>query len=164
MESFIENDFAKTIMSTKQKKKSLPMPNPNAQTKSRQNYGVYSQAILRSLRQYGAMSRAEIEVQIGIPKYSISAIISRLHKDAPRIGKQIYISGYVYDADGQRRYPRALYNIGCLPDAKKPKPNKLEIKRKYIAKKDALMRMNSVFNLGKSRTQLRKEHHDRAGH
>lgn len=155
MESFTEKDFAETIMSTKRKKKSSQKPNSKNHTKTRQNYGVFSQAILACLRQYGAMSRAEIEVFVGIPKESISAIVSRLHKATPKTGKQIYISHYIYDAEGQRRYPRAVYQIGALPDVPKPKSNPKETKRRYLQSVKAKYTMNSVFNLGMTRIQIR---------
>ena len=116
-----------------------------------------TQAILTALEQYGNQSRAELEVTAGIPKLLIAAIVSRMNKRTPRAGKQIHISHYVYDAEGARRYPRAVYAVGDGVDAPKPKASHLENRRRYDAKKNAMYRMNSVFNMGKSRDQIRAE-------
>jgi hypothetical protein len=120
-------------------------------------YGVRVQAIKMALEQYGPQSRAELEQSAGIRKDLISAIVSRMNKNLPRVGKQIYVCCYVYDAEGARRYPRAVYAIGDGVDAKKPKASPKENKRRYDAKRIGIYRMNSVFNLGKSRDQIREE-------
>lgn len=93
----------------------------------------------------------------GVALVELDGIVSRLHKDTPRVGKQIYITGWVYDAEGQRRYPRAIYAIGSKPDAKKPKASALDNRRRYDRKRHAMFSMNSVFNMGKSRDTLRAE-------
>lgn len=120
-------------------------------------YGARTQAIRMALEQYGSQSRAELEITAGVPKQIIAAILSRMHKETPRIGKQIYICRYVYDAEGARRYPRAVYALGAANDAPKPQPSTKENKRRYDAKRIGHYRMNSVFNLGKSRDQIRAE-------
>lgn len=120
-------------------------------------YGVRTQAILMALEQYGNQSRAELEVSAGIKKELIAAIVSRMNKRCPRVGKQIHVNHYVYDAEGARRYPRAVYALGDGVDAKKPKASTLENRRRYDAKKKGMYRMNSVFNMGKSRDQIRAE-------
>lgn len=141
---------------------SKPMKSSQAplQTKINPNhklYGVRVQAIRMALEQYGPQSRAELEHSAGIRKDLIAAIVSRMNKITPRAGKQIYICRYVYDAEGARRYPRAVYALGAGNDVPKPKPSQLENRRRYDAKRLGLYRMNSVFNLGKSRDQIRAE-------
>lgn len=123
----------------------------------RKLYGVRTQAILTALERYGNQSRAELEVSAGIPKDLIAAIVSRMNRRGPRAGKQIHIDCYVYDAEGARRYPRAVYALGDGIDAKKPKASHLENRRRYDAKRKAMYSMNSVFNMGKSRDQIRAE-------
>lgn len=145
-----------TYIHSKRKKKLSALSKPNNPS-HRKLYGVRTQAILTALEQYGNQSRAELEVSAGIPKEIISAIISRLNRRGPRSGKQIHIVGYVYDAEGARRYPRAIYAVGDGVDAKKPKSSHLENRRRYDAKKRNMYRMNSVFNMGKSRDQIRAE-------
>ena len=123
----------------------------------RKLYGARTQAIRMALELYGCQSRAELEVSAGIPKNLIAAIVSRMNKNCPRVGKQIYICRYVYDAEGARRYPRAVYALGAGNDVPKPKPSTKENKRRYDAKRKAMYSMNSVFNMGKSRDQIRAE-------
>jgi hypothetical protein len=151
-----EYESVSTITHSKQMKSSQA----KSQTKTNQNhklYGVRSRAVLMALEQYGNQSRAELEQSAGISKDLISAIVSRLNKRGARIGKQIHIVSYVYDAEGARRYPRAVYAIGDGEDAKKPKASPKENRRRYDAKRVGFYRMNSVFNLGKSRDQIRAE-------
>jgi len=123
----------------------------------RAKYGEITKGILKKLRELGPMTRTEIQEAVGVDKESIAAILSRLHKETPRMGKQIYITGWTHDAESQRRYPRAIYYVGKRHDAKKPKPNDLETRRRYDRKRHALFSMNSVFNMGKSRDTLRAE-------
>lgn len=145
-----------TITHSKPMKSSQAQSNKSS-SQHRKLYGARVQAIRMALEQYGAQSRAELEVSAGIPKSLISAILSRMHKNTPRFGRQIYIVNYVYDAESARRYPRAVYALGAGNDAPKPKPSHIENRRRYDAKRKGWYGMNSVFNLGKSRDQLRAE-------
>jgi len=120
-------------------------------------YGESAKAILAALAELGPMTRAELERVVEVKSKCISPIISRLHKDTPRTGKQISIVGYVYDAEGGRRYPRAIYALGAQSDVDKPKSSQKENRRRYDAKKKAMFSKNSVFNLAKTRDQIRSE-------
>lgn len=108
-------------------------------------------------KQYGPMTRAEVEKIVGVHKHNVSAAVSRLHKRCNRAGKRIYVVGYVYDGEGSRRYPRAQYDVGDKPDAPKPKPDKKAIGRRYEQSRLTKFRNNSVFHLGKSRDKIREE-------
>lgn len=156
MEQLNGQELVLTYTHSKRKKKLQAKSKPNNPS-HKKLYGVRTQAILTALEQYGNQSRAELEISAGIPKEIIAAIISRLNRRGPRAGKQIHIVGYVYDAEGARRYPRAIYAIGDGIDAKKPKASHLENRRRYEKKKNNMYRMNSVFNMGKSRDQIRAE-------
>jgi hypothetical protein len=123
----------------------------------RVSYGESSKSILAALGELGPMTRAEIERIVEVKSTCIAAIISRLHKDTPRTGKQISVVGYVYDAEGGRRYPRAIYALGAQPDVPKPKASHKENRRRYDAKRKALYSKNSVFHLAKTRDQIRSE-------
>lgn len=151
-----ETILVQTITHSKQMKSSQQQSN-KSKAPSRKLYGARVQAIRMALEQYGPQSRAELELSAGIPKNLISAIVSRMHKNTPRTGKQIYVCRYVYDAESSRRYPRAVYALGAGNDVPKPKPSQLENRRRYDAKRKGWYGMNSVFNLGKSREQLRAE-------
>ena len=149
-------ELVSTYTHSKRKKKLQAQSKPNNPS-HKKAYGARVQAIRMALEQYGNQSRAELEQTTGIPKYLIASVISRMHRDLPRIGKQIYITNYVYDAEGARRYPRAVYALGAGNDAPKPKSCRKEIKQRYESKKRVMYRMNSVFNMGKSRDQIRAE-------
>lgn len=116
--------------------------------------GEVVRAILRMLDEEGPMTRAEICKRLGREKDEIAAVVTRLNKRTPVSGKRIYVKEYVYDMEGERRYPRAVYALGPLKDAPKPKPDPKEVKRRYWARAQAKLRTNSVFNLGLSRRQL----------
>lgn len=117
--------------------------------------GAVVREILRMLDEEGPMTRAEICLRLGRRKDEIAAVVTRLNKRTPVSGKRIYIKEYVYDMEGERRYPRAVYAIGPLKDAPKPKSDPKETKRRYWARSQLKLRANSVFNLGLTRSQLR---------
>lgn len=117
--------------------------------------GSIVRQIMRMLDEEGPMTRAEICLRLGRVKDEIAAVVTRLNKRSPVCGKRIYIKEYVYDMEGERRYPRAVYAIGALKDAPKPKADPKEVKRQYYQRSQLKLRANSVFNLGLTRSQLR---------
>ena len=117
--------------------------------------GAIVKQVLRMLDEEGPMTRAEICKRLGRAKDEIAAVVSRLNKRSPVAGKRIYVKEYVYDMEGERTYPRALYALGGGKDAPKPKPDHKEVKRRYWARSQLKLKANSVFNLGLSRAQLR---------
>lgn len=137
--------------------KKLLLKSSQNKTPQQLKYGKSTLSVLTALKLYGSQSRAELEVSADIDKRHISAILSRLNKRTPRAGKQIHVVRYVYDAEGSRRYPRAVYALGDGIDAPKPKPNDLENRRRYDAKRKNRYTKNSVFNLAKTRDQIRAE-------
>lgn len=116
--------------------------------------GSVVREILRMLEEEGPMTRAEICKRLGREKDEIAAVVTRLNKRTPVSGKRIYVKEYVYDMEGERNYPRAVYALGPLKDATKPVADPKEVKRRYWARSQAKLRSNSVFNLGLSRRQL----------
>jgi hypothetical protein len=119
-------------------------------------WGGTTAQVLALLAEFGPMTRAEICKHLGRDKYDIAAVVSRLNKASKARPKRVYIKAYVYDQEGERRYPRAVFDLGDKSDKKRPKSNVKEIKARYWAKKKMLMRANSVFHLGMSRQALRK--------
>lgn len=115
--------------------------------------------VLKALQDLGPMTRVEIERELGAERRTVSPVISRMNKPTKTGPKRLFISGYVLDdSDGvTRRYPRAVFDIGDKPDAKKPEPDIAENKRRYMQKQKSHVLMNSVFNLGKTRRQARAE-------
>lgn len=120
-------------------------------------YGDRSRLILNTLDYLGPMTMNEVREIVAMPKNSVAATLSSLHRKRPQMGKRIYVKEYVFDAEGSRRYPRAVYAIGDLPDAIKPKSDEKAIKRRYVERQKAKYTMNSVFNMGKTRDQIRAE-------
>lgn len=116
-------------------------------------YGYHTQRILQLLEDEGPMSRAEICARLGVEKFVSSAIVSRLNRAWPKTPKRVYVSHYVYDMEGERRYPRAVFALGDLPDAKKPKADHKAVRRRSDQKMRALRTQNFVFNLAKPRRE-----------
>lgn len=96
------------------------------------------------------MTMAEVCDVTGLDKYNAAAILQGLNNASARKPKRIYIVKYVFDHEGARRYPRAVYDIGDKPDAPKPKSDERQIKRRYRAAKKARLKANFVFNLAQS--------------
>ena len=113
--------------------------------------------ILKALKDYGPMTRVELEGVVGVAKDQLSPIVSRMNKFTFKCGKRIHIKAWSYDAEGERRYPRAIYALGDGVDATKPKEARIEIRRRYDARRKLKYTTNSVFNLGKTRDQIRAE-------
>lgn len=118
-------------------------------------WGTVTERILAALEEVGPMTNAEICSHLQLDKCAVGAVVSRLSKASVRKPKRIYITHYVHDSEGARRYPRGVYALGDQPDARKPKSSTKEIKARYWAKKKLRMKANSVFHLGMSRDALR---------
>lgn len=117
------------------------------------SYGSISAAILKIVQEFGPMTRQEIGDQLEMDRMYVSAIITRMTKDTVKAGKRLYVERYVYDSEGQKRYPRAVYAAGSEPCAKRPKADQKANRRRYVAGLRKRMTGNSVFNLGLTRRQ-----------
>ena len=118
-------------------------------------YGVVVAKIERLLNQHGELSGAEICSELNMTRNQVGAVISRMRKPLPTMPQRIYRVRYIHDHEGQRRYPRAVYALGDLPDAKKPISSEKVNRKRYD--KNKKMKVSSVFQLGFTRKQ-RKEH------
>jgi hypothetical protein len=117
-------------------------------------WGDLSRRILTLLAEVGPMSRAEICAHLGRDKDAIASVVSRLARPWPRAPKRIHIRAYVYDQEGERRYPRAVYAIGDRPDAPRPRPDTAANKARYWANRKLRLRGSSIFNWGMNNRQL----------
>lgn len=108
-----------------------------------------TQKILDTLRDFGPMTRAELEHYMGMPHAALSGLTTSLRKATKTLPKRIHITEWVYDQEGQRRYPRAVLALGNYPDAKKPVRDVKENQRRFRIKKRKQLAVNSVFNLRK---------------
>lgn len=120
---------------------------------NKKDWGSVTAKILDMLAEHGEMTRKEVCDAIGMDRMYISSILTRLNKVGKTLPKRIHVVRYVYDEEGARRYPRAVYALGDLPDAKRPKSNPAENKRRYLQNLRKRMTGNSVFNLGLTRRQ-----------
>ena len=123
---------------------------------TRAGWGSVAASILAALDEQGPMSRAEIAKALGMERTAVSAIITRMRMPTKKFPKRIYISTYVYEADGLRYYPRAVYALGDKKDARKPKASRLEVRRRYDQRVRMRMTGNSIFNWGQPRSEYLK--------
>lgn len=93
------------------------------------------------------MTMAEVCEVTGLDKHNAASILMGLNNVSARKPKRVYIVKYVFDHEGARRYPRAVYDIGDHEDARKPKADERANKRRYRAAKKVRMKANFVFNL-----------------
>jgi hypothetical protein len=104
--------------------------------------------VLRLIEECGPMTRSGLCRALGKERAAVASVISRMNRAWPCVPKRLYVSGYVYDDDDGvgRRYPRAQYDIGDLPDARKPRKKPKEVSKRY--RENNKMQVNSVFMLG----------------
>jgi hypothetical protein len=95
----------------------------------------------------GPMTSAEISEALGICAHHASSMMLRLIKENRKRPQLVHIKTWVTDHKNQRRYPRALYELGEGPNARKPKPDPNARKREYEARKRSILKTSSVFNL-----------------
>lgn len=117
-------------------------------------YGETKNRILELIQESGGMTRSEIERGVGLPREHVSAVVSRLAKPGAKDPKRIYVSHYVYDQEGAKKYPRAVYCLGDNEDAKRPKANIKQRRREWSALKLRRAKNASVFHLGMTRREL----------
>lgn len=106
--------------------------------------------ILRLLEELGPMTRAEIARELGSGINNVSSLVSALIRDQPRNPRRIHICEWIYDMEGERPYPRAVYALGDKPNARRPKPKKRTVVvNAYRARRKTMQQQNSVFNLAR---------------
>ena len=115
--------------------------------------GEMVQLILQALKDYGPMTGAEIATAIGYGQRRTHGITQRLRKDLTKKPKRIYVCGYVFDNEGQRKYPRAVFDLRNNPDVEKPKANQHKVAKDYRQRKK--VKVNSVWMLGLTNNEKR---------
>lgn len=113
----------------------------------KKNYGSTVNQIIEAIQTCGPMTRTELCNYIKADRNSAAAVVSRMNKPTRTLPKRLYICGYVYDQEGQRFYPRAVYDIGDKPDVKSPGAKRKEVVTRYRTRKKMRYATNSVFNL-----------------
>lgn len=122
----------------------------NKTTRQSKQWGYTVQIIIEAFKTCGPMTRTELCRYINADRNTTAAVVSRMLRASPKHPKRVYIKAYVYDQEGERYYPRAVYDLGDKADAKKPKANPMMVKRKYLERKRLRFTTNSVFNLARS--------------
>jgi hypothetical protein len=142
---------------------------PKRPRKPGSTWGLLSERILQTLDELGPMTRAELCTHLSHDAASVSSVIARLRKATKERPQRIYVSGWVYDHEGMRDYPRAQFSLGAEED--KPLRRRMT-KREIHSTRQSIyfkrMKTASVFNLGMTKEQLiernrqlRKETHER---
>lgn len=70
----------------------------------------------------GQATCADIYLALDISASHCSGNLRWLLKATKTIPKRIYVARWVYEQEGQRSYPRAVYAIGDKPDVQRPNP------------------------------------------
>lgn len=120
------------------------------------SYGKTILAIEIALSMHGPMTAAQLKEELNLGhKGTLTGVLYRMSKKTALRPKRIYISSWIHEHEGARRYPRAVYSIGDKRDKPKPKPMSGANKSKrYRSLRVARLRNSSVFNLGKSYTEI----------
>jgi hypothetical protein len=105
-----------------------------------------AEEMLRALAEIGPMTTIELCQHIGTTKDKSGSIMGRLMKPSVTKPKRVYIFGWTHDAEGARRYPRAIYAAGDKKDKPMPAISHAANQRRYREKKSQMV--NSVFQLG----------------
>lgn len=113
--------------------------------------GDVVKAVMRLLREQGAMTLQDLVRDTGVPKQTLHKVLRAMQRPTLRpVGPQrIYIHSYVFDQEGQKRYPRAMFALGAYADAPRPVSDEKATQKRYRDKRRAHTTMNSVFNLAK---------------
>ena len=113
---------------------------------------------MQAIAYLGPMTRAELCDYLKHDAESVSSVLARLRKPTKERPQRLYISGWVYDHEGMRGYPRAQYSLGAEPD--KERKRRMSVNKRHAAhaaEKLRRMKMSSVFHMGMTREQLRAQ-------
>ena len=127
------------------------------------------EAVLATLRDIGPMTRVDLEMTLGLTKQQISRLMLCITTESPWLPQRAHIQRYVYDQEGQKRYPRPVYAIGPGENVVRPKRDRKAAQKRSRDKLKRLSATNSVFNLAKgipyaarAYNQIRKAQHETA--
>lgn len=117
-------------------------------------FGEVTEKMLKALQDLGPMTCIEICRHLNLPKEKVGSVLVRLKKPGSKTPQRVHVAAYVYDAEGMRRYPRAVFALGEGKHAKKPKSDVRANRKRYDDKRK--LRVNSVWMLGMSRNERRR--------
>jgi len=120
------------------------------------NKGVLVTKAWEALHEFGKITAQEFADYADIGRYDAHAVLNRMAKRTKDGLKRLHVADWTHEHDDARRYPRAIFMIGDLPDKPKPKPNVRENRRRSEAKRNKTLRMSSVFNMALTRDKIRE--------
>ena len=120
------------------------------------NIGPHVIKALEAFAEFGRLTAQEFADYADIGRYDAHAVLNRMIKRTKAGEKRLHIAEWVYVYDGARRYPRAVFKAGDHPDKRRPRPDVAANRRRSEAKRNTMVRMNSVFNMALSRDKIRE--------
>jgi hypothetical protein len=120
------------------------------------NTGVHVLKALEALAEFGRMTAQEFADYADIGRYDAHAVLNRMNKRTKAGLKRLHVADWTYTHDDAKRYPRAVYMVGDLPDKKKPKPNIKENRKRSEHKRNNIIRATSIFNMAMPRDKIRE--------
>ena len=134
----------------------MNLPDKSTNTSTKRNWGELIAKILQALKDYGPMTRAEIEQHLGLTKYDFGGCLGRICKPTAQMPQRLHISGYTRDHEGARRYLRPIYAYGPGENARKPTGYRKRERVEHYKIQIERVRNASVFNLGLRRDDIRQ--------
>lgn len=126
--------------------------------KDKRPWGQLVDLVKLTLKEEGPATAADLAQRLGATRYDVHAAASKLMKDRPRAGPRcVYVKAWIYDAEGQRNYPRPLYALGVKPDAPRPKADQNAVKRRYWARRKARLMNADIFRVGGESSPLMRK-------
>ncbi len=107
-----------------------------------------TERILDYLAAHGPSTGSEIAKDLGRAAKDINSALIRLNRYQTVAPKRVHISGWTWDQEGRRSYPRPIYALGLGKDMERPKLKAKESRRQYSKKVNRMFKQNFVFNLG----------------
>ena len=94
------------------------------------------------------MTQAELLEILGGTKGTVYKVTTNLTKPSKAHSKRLYVKDYIFDQEGQKRYPRPVFAIGNKPCVVKPAKDNPATQKRYREKRKGHLLFNSMFNLG----------------
>lgn len=118
----------------------------------RSEFGSVVEAVTQALTdEPRGLTTVQIAEHIGCHRDNIARVLSRMNDSTPRFRRRVHIVRWDHLEIGQRSYPRPVWRLGDRKNAPKPPPKtRAAVVSAWYAKRANLLRMNSVFNMGRS--------------
>lgn len=101
-----------------------------------------NQQVLDALREFGPMTTRDLAAHLGVAIQTVNRALKVL-RATPR---RVRIHSWAREADGSRKYLRAVHATGSKPDAPRPPARKVT-GAEHRATKNARFKNSSIFRL-----------------